>query len=297
MSSEPAATLTANDIAAHFSQEREAIERQLERATQRLTISSDEVSVLFRAAAQVGLDVEDHAVPDIQRLHALARQLKPEIDARLKQQEPRLEDLEEQGPKADAHRFESELIAFFRDALRDGDSIDSARASALVQAEENRREMGEDWPYSEPDLLSMLDRAAREAEFQACAEDLNDLNYASDVVDDVEAIWSASEGDTILDVQRQAFVMLMAAFDVAVFGLVRRASSRLAESDDPQRHLINEAMRTGSLEHILSTLHDADIVHRVHIPEDDDWIKTNRVCTDVVEQIRAWVTLIESRRP
>ena len=253
--------------------------------------------MLFRAAAQVGLDVEDHAIPDIQRLHALARQLKPEIDARLKQQEPRLEDLQRQGPKADPHRFESELITFFRDALRDGDSIDSARASALVQAEQNRREMGEDWPYSEADLLSMLDRAAREAEFQACAEDLNDLNYASDVVDDVEEIWSASEGDTILDAQRQAFVMLMAAFDVTVFGLVRRASSRMNESDEPQRHLINEAISTGSLENILSTLHDAHILHRVHIHEHDDWIKTNRVCTDVVEQIRAWANLIESRRP
>ena len=297
MSFEAASTLTANDIAARFSQEREAIERELERVTRRLTISSGEVSVLFRAAAQVGLDVEDHAIPDIQRLHALARQLKPEIDARLKQQEPKLENLQRQGRKADPHRFESELITFFREALRDGDSIDSARASALVQAEQNRREMGEDWPYLEADLLSMLDRAAREAEFQACAEDLNDLNYASDLVDDVEAIWSASEGDTIPDAQRQAFVMLMAAFDVTVFGLVRRASSRMNESDEPQRHLINEAISTGSLENILATLHDAHILHRLHIQEHDDWIKTNRVCTDVVEQIRAWVNLIESRRP
>ena len=124
----------ANDIAAHFSHEREATSPS-SALTRQLTISSAEVSVLFRAAAQVGLDVEDHPIPDFQRLHALARQLKPEIDARLKQQEPMFEDLQRQGPKTDAHRFESELITFFRDALRDGDSIDSARASALVQAE------------------------------------------------------------------------------------------------------------------------------------------------------------------
>ena len=40
MSFESASTLAANDIAAHFSQEREAIERELERVTRRLTISS-----------------------------------------------------------------------------------------------------------------------------------------------------------------------------------------------------------------------------------------------------------------
>jgi hypothetical protein len=290
MSLQPAVH-SANDIAARFCEERDAIVRHLERVTRRLTISAEEVSVLHRAAAQVGFHFDDHSLRDIERLHDVTDQLKPAINARLQDEEPRLERLRSTGPAAEPHYFECELVQYFRDALREGDSIDQARASALVQAEENRREMGEDWPYSESDLLSALDRAVRLAEFSVCAEDIN-------VIDDVDELWKASQSDAFAHAQQQAFGMLMRAFETAIFELMRLASRRLNGCDYPHGYAISRAISTGRLIDVLPALRNAEILRGISRPsQGDDWSEATRVCADVVEQIRAWVNVIESRKP
>jgi len=298
MSLQSASVLSANDIAARFYVERDAIVRHLDRVTRRLTISAEEVSVLHRAAAQVGLQLDDRSLSDIERLHHVTGQLKPAITARLQDEEPRLERLRSTGPAAEPHYFECELVQYFREALRDGDSIDQARASALVQAEENRREMGTDWPYSESELLSALDRAVRLAEFSVCAEDINELDHACDVIDEVDDLWRAAQSDAFVHARHQALAMLMTAFETAIFELMRVASRRLNGCDDPRTSLISRALSTGRLTDVLPALRDAEILRGVaHLSHGDDWGEANRVCGEVVEQIRTWINVIGSREP
>lgn len=156
------------------------------------------------------------------------QQLGPALDQAIADAQDKLEHLDE--PRdlqtVDARSEIGEWIEYMIDALGTDPSpeaIGFVRQEAREHQESIRAEMGE-----EAELIDQaaLDYAIQSALYISAIRSFDELLYVRDRFAEIELVTRITGPDTEINIHRQGFVLLVTAFDAAVFDLVRVALRR-----------------------------------------------------------------------
>ncbi len=126
----------------------------------------------------------------------------------------------------DARSFVGEWIEsaleYFREVSPD-EAADQVRAAISAYNDQTFTEYGEQATFVSPDDEEYILEAAR---FINARRELSELHYAQDRLHELDLSSRLGRHDTELSTLRQGFILLLTAFDAAVFDLVRVALKR-----------------------------------------------------------------------
>lgn len=231
--------LSAPDITARFLSEQRYIQRYVEFLHEASSIRDSDMSSIRNTLERHGLPQvpgrsdwrrwrEPYSAAELSSAVSTLHRSLPQIDAKITEYEQRLAQLSK--PKGlnevDARSHLGEWIEFMKGALAydsSPEAIQAARRDALQQEDRVAREMGEAAEQMPPDGI---DYAIQSALLINAGERLSDLVYVRDRYADFELAARMTRPEAEINILRQGFILLMTAFDAAVFDLVRVALSR-----------------------------------------------------------------------
>jgi hypothetical protein len=231
---------TARDVSERFAGEQEYIERYVEFLSAKSSIYDEDVWELGTILQRHHLarfprehPREGHAYSPEETATLLSsiQTIAPGVERAIEEQEKRVEAVakpDENASTAD-HRLLGEWIDYMVDALTGDEDTDqeevapetiqNLRRHALAHQEEDRLGDGDDDAVN-PDLI---DNAIRWAVYIKTKRRLNTLRFIKDRFAEVQLAARVADPQAEINVLRQGFILLMTAFDAAVFDLVRVA--------------------------------------------------------------------------
>lgn len=230
---------TAREVRDRFRDEQDYIERYTRFLTAKSTIHDHQVRELNRILQRVkiealpirsfGRTAEPYSQDETANLLAAIRKVDPEVDRTILGHEQYLDstpDPEPDGLAAAYHHRLDEWVEYVLDRLSyDAEEQDNAailRGALAVYGSSDRDAENED--RIPPDALRALVSAAiDQARHVRVRQDVDALIYAREQFADLELMARVARPDAEINVPRQGFLLLMTAFDAAVFDLVRIA--------------------------------------------------------------------------
>ncbi len=234
---------TAAEVRSRFAAEQDYIQRYVEFLQAKSSIFDEdvwEIGSILRKHRLARFDRprprEDHqySPEELAKLIDSLREIAPRLDEAIARQERRFELVEKPDENATIadHPLLGEWIDYMVSMLvgdEDGDEAEDEEVSpellknlrrhALHQQEENRRETGDDDAIN-PDLI---DNAIRWAVFIKTRRRLNTLHFLKDRFAELKLVERVTSPEAEINILRQGFILLMTAFDAAIFDLVRVA--------------------------------------------------------------------------
>jgi len=167
-----------------------------------------------------------YSLEQLENLRGALSALRPELEKAVSVAEAAVVALGDPPPFIDARSRIGEWAQFFLDGL-EHDASPSAAQSLREQAREQERESSGESGSSD-DVLSDedVDLALRAAHYHLAARRVEDLEVALRKCGQVELAAKLLAPASNLSVLRQAFILLVTAFDAAVFDLARHALQR-----------------------------------------------------------------------
>jgi len=158
-------------------------------------------------------------------LRSAIKDVRPSIEKALAEAEREFRALEapENIDRVDVRSIIGEWIQCFVDALEMDASpmrLDSLRQQALEQIRRDKNELGGESSVPTPEDIEY---AIRSAVYLASYRKFDALAYVLDNFTEFELVTRLTEPETEVSILRQGFILLMTAFDAAIFDLVRVA--------------------------------------------------------------------------
>lgn len=228
-------TILPTDIVSRFCSEQETIQKFVIFLQRKLVVYKNDISRLCQVLARYGfidnewsarnLDQREPLSYDLfQRLRGDIAAARPDIQHTLREAPAELAELGIPALLSETYQisqFDSDLIHYFLDYLLINDESEEHREFAVefaleeLEADHDRLSLDE--------LREIVNRIAEALPYLLAERKLSDLNEVAEVIDEMEMIARTSEQDAEINTLRQSFILLMTAFDAAVFDLVTLA--------------------------------------------------------------------------
>ena len=227
------------DIKARFFSEQDYVLRYVEFLHSATTVSDSDI-------VEISNILQRHRLPSIPRrqdwsrwrepyspaeltsLLDCLRKILPTVDEKIAEYEHRLAQLIEPAGlrQVDVRSDLGEWIEFMTDALvydSSPEAVQAARQEALRHAEQIAHEVGDEEERTSP---AEIDYAIQSALFLVARERLDERRYVRQRYADLDLAARMNRPEAEINVLRQGFILLLTAFDAAVFDLVRSAFNR-----------------------------------------------------------------------
>jgi hypothetical protein len=231
--------LEATEIKDRFLREQSYVERYVMFLRNASAVAPSEVTEISNLLREYSLGVvptrqsfsewrKPYSADELASVANAFRAILPAIESRIDQYERQLSQLPE--PQRlrdiDVRSDLGELITFICQYLEHDSSpeaVESARQQVLEQQAEYVREYGDD---AEPLASESIDYAIQSALFILAQRRLSDVLYLRARYADIDLASRMSQPEAEINILRQGFILLLTAFDAAIFDLVRVALTR-----------------------------------------------------------------------
>lgn len=255
---------SAREIGWRFRDEREYIERYVRLLRLKSTLHDRQVSDLNRTLKRVEIKplptrrydrIGQPYLPDeVKSLLDAIRETGPEVYQTILGHEQRLDDIPSIPMNAAVDDIDRlfEWVGYFMERLPDDpekDEVDSVLQNAIEDARTVDEDVDEDERMAPTTLRTLLSAAVDHALYAKIRERVDAMVYAREQFEEIEILARMGVADSEINVLRQGFVLLMTAFDAAVFDLTRIALRRkffdligaFAEKDKVTLKILGEA--------------------------------------------------------
>jgi hypothetical protein len=230
---------TPHDVQHRFSDEQDYIERYTRFLRAKSTIRDEQVLELNRILKQVHINplptrsydrtAKPYSQEETEALLVAVRKVDPELYQTILGHEQCLDDIPDfglSGPAAGHAELLNEWIDYFLDRLPydpEEQNEDAILQTAMQEAETNNQELEEEDRIPPDALRALLITAIEQAKHIQVRRQVDAMVYAQEQFADLELLARVSRPDAEVNVLRQGFLLMMTAFDAAVFDLVRIA--------------------------------------------------------------------------
>ena len=227
----------AREIGSRFRDEQEYIERYVRLLRAKSTLHDRQVQDLNRILKRVHVDQlpvrryertgEAYSPEELTRLLKAIRQAEPEVYQTILGHEQGLDAIPSfglDGPAAEYMDRLDEWIDYFADRLSDDPEEDDTEGMlqyALREAEKVEEEHEEEDRISPEPLKALLSTALDHAQHGWLRRRVDAMVYAREQFEEIEVLVRMATPGAEINFLRQGFVLLMTAFDAAVFDLTR----------------------------------------------------------------------------
>ncbi len=197
----------------------------------------DDLNVLLRKEQLPDLPVCEHlgtthylSADEIQDLIPVIDRVKPRIDKVVSTLNPKIDALskfDNDGIASQHPGLLSEWIAYLLPKLPVSPSADQLAILREQTIQQSDRELDEtEEEVSRDERILLIDEALKRARYFKTNARLETLHYMLDRFGELRIIAKAGQRDAVTGPLRQGFIVLIAAFDAAIFDLVRVALQR-----------------------------------------------------------------------
>ncbi len=226
----------ASEVGYRFHDQQEYIERYIRFLRAKSTIHDQQVMELNAILRRVHVaplptrdydrTAEPYSPEEMTELLVAIRKVDPEVFQTILGHEQRLDDtpsLGLDGPAAPYLDGLHEWVDYFVDRLSDDprdEDIEGAIRDAMREAETVDQELDEEDRTPLDALRALLTTAVDHAVYVKIRQRVDAMVYARQQFEEIELLAHVARPDTEINVLRQGFILLMTAFDAAVFDLV-----------------------------------------------------------------------------
>jgi hypothetical protein len=233
---------SASEIGHRFHDEQEYIERYVRLLRAKSTLHDRQVYDLNRILKRVRIKPlprrsydrvgEPYSPKEMLELLEAIRRIEPEVYQTILGHEQRLDDIPSilmNGPAADHMDRLHEWVDYLMDRLSDDpedDEVKNVIRNAMEEAETIDQDLDEEDRISPEALRALLTVAVDHALHVKVNQRVDAMVYAREQFEEIEVLARMATPHAEINILRQGFVLLMTAFDAAVFDLTRVAFRR-----------------------------------------------------------------------
>lgn len=228
---------SAWEIACRFRNELEYIERYVRLLRAKSTLHDRQVEDLNHILKRVLINPlptrhydragKPYSPNEIAKLLAAIRLTDPEVYQTILGHEQHIDDIPSfpmSGPAADHIERLHEWVNYLLERLSDDpedDEVENVLRNAMEEARTIDQDLDEDERIPPDDLRTLLSTAVDHALHVKVHQRVDAMVYARQQFEEIEVLARIATPDAEINVLRQGFVLLMTAFDAAVFDLTR----------------------------------------------------------------------------
>ena len=234
-------TTTPNILRTRFQEEYASTKAYVDLLTKRMSVYGADINRVVADLVRLNLLAPNHQLPrsrwsqpytasELNTINETLKSVRQNVEASFN--EWRLDVEQMQADEAFAsiptRTYDRELVEFFVDRLKDDlDATDEQKegwfAELRSQIIRNNEEYGDEAQFINADVEPMLTATFKYASYIHKSKTAYNLETALVTIDELEVISQSLQPGDMLNIYRQAFIVLLTAFDATIFDLMRVA--------------------------------------------------------------------------